>query len=208
MLFWLSALNSKTDKITEHSSSLIDNIFSYCSNLAQRSHIIYDDISDHLPTLLITDLNEYNNQAAAMQPLTTRDFCAKNYDAFSHRLKETTWNHQPTQVTTANDININYANFAIKLTEIVNKSFPYKDKPKIKSKNMCKKPWLTPSLIKSCRKKSRLQKKYILNPSTINRIKYTSYRNKLKIILKTADKNIIKIFYLKIQKIFIICGKF
>ena len=77
MLFWLSALNSKTDKITEHSSSLIDNIFSNCSNLAQRSHIIYDDISDHLPTLLITDLNEYNNQAAAMQPLTTRDFREK-----------------------------------------------------------------------------------------------------------------------------------
>ena len=176
----------KPTRITEHTSSLIDNIFSNCTNLAQRSHIIYDDVSDHLPTYLITDLSQPNNQPT--QTINTRDFSAKNYDSYFRCLKETTWTGQSAQLATETDINNAYSSFSIKLTNIINKSFPYKDKSKNKSKNTNLKPWLTASLIKCCRKKSRLQKKYTLNPSTVNKAKYTSYRNQLKIILKKAEK--------------------
>ena len=50
-------------------------------------------------------------------------------------------------------------------------------------------PWMTYALIKSCRKKSRLQKMYSRFPNGVNKHKYISYRNTLKTCLRLAEKN-------------------
>ena len=123
----------RPSRITEYSSSLIDNIFSNCTNLAQRSHIIYDDASDHLPMLLITDLSQPCSQPP--QQVNTRDLSAKNY-VFFQRLKETTWTDQSVQPTSTHGINSAYNNFSNKFASAVNQSFPFKDKSKNKQKIM------------------------------------------------------------------------
>src|SRR6218665_2230971 len=43
-------------RITEFSSTLIDNIFTNCPNYNMDSCILIDDISDHLPIMLCIDL--------------------------------------------------------------------------------------------------------------------------------------------------------
>src|SRR2546425_1266089 len=50
-------------------------------------------------------------------------------------------------------------------------------------------PWITFSLLKSCRKKSRLLKIYKKIGSTAARKNYITYENTLKQILRSEDKN-------------------
>src|SRR6266496_5287677 len=50
--------------------------------------------------------------------------------------------------------------------------------------------WMTKCLIVSCNKKSKLYKKYRLNPTGPNKGKYVAYRNKLKSVLKKAERKL------------------
>jgi len=55
-------------------------------------------------------------------------------------------------------------------------------------RDVIKQPWMTKALLQSCKKKSRLYKKYIKSPTEENRIKFVTYRNKFKRIRKDAER--------------------
>ena len=65
--------------------------------------------------------------------------------------------------------------------------FP-KVKVKIKSQNHPRKEWMTSSLVKCCKKKSRLYKKYKSNNNVVNKTKYLKYKNALKRLLIAQEK--------------------
>ena len=48
--------------------------------------------------------------------------------------------------------------------------------------------WITPGLIKCCNTKSKLYKNFKVNPSLLTELTYKKYRNKLKSVLKTAER--------------------
>ena len=48
--------------------------------------------------------------------------------------------------------------------------------------NKPRQPWMTTALLKSCKKKSRLYKKYLANPTNHNKQIFTRYRNKFKAV--------------------------
>ena len=50
-------------------------------------------------------------------------------------------------------------------------------------------PWVTKSLIRACRKKSRLHKIYKKFPNDINKIKYRNYKRLLKACISNAEKD-------------------
>ena len=52
-----------------------------------------------------------------------------------------------------------------------------------------RKEWMTKGLAKSCYKKSKLYRKALTNPTVENKKRYTDYKNKLKTILKKAEKS-------------------
>lgn len=45
--------------------------------------------------------------------------------------------------------------------------------------------------IRSCKKKSQLYKKYILNPSDNTKANFVQFRNKLKSLLRAAEKKLL-----------------
>ena len=58
---------------------------------------------------------------------------------------------------------------------------------KISNSNSPRNDWITKGLIKSCKRKSKLYKKYVKFPTKLNQKIYTDYRNKLKSLLRKAE---------------------
>src|SRR6476469_6321869 len=52
---------TRPTRITENTSTLLDNIFANCFENVSSSHIVYDDISDHLPTILALNVTQPPN---------------------------------------------------------------------------------------------------------------------------------------------------
>ena len=48
---------TRPTRITEYTSTLLDNIFVSCFEHLKNSFVIYDDMSDHLPTILYIDFD-------------------------------------------------------------------------------------------------------------------------------------------------------
>src|SRR6218665_2057073 len=67
------------------------------------------------------------------------------------------------------------------------KFFPYKTNIKSGKLNTTRQPWMTTALIKSCKRKSKLYKKYLKNPSDLNKSKFTKFRNRFKLVRKECD---------------------
>ena len=55
-------------------------------------------------------------------------------------------------------------------------------------KHITKQPWMTHGLLKSCKTKNRLYRKFIKNPTTANKTRFITYRNKFKTVRKRAEK--------------------
>lgn len=51
-----------------------------------------------------------------------------------------------------------------------------------------KKPWMTPALLKSVKTKTKMHKKYLINPTIENKNSFNKFNNKFKIIMKQAEK--------------------
>ena len=86
------------------------------------------------------------------------------------------------------DPDLGYCHFMEVYLNLFNKSFPVIE-PLQSKKHFPKQKWITPALVKSCAVKSKLYKKFILLPTIINESKFKKYRNKLKSLLKAAEKS-------------------
>ena len=65
--FGFASSITRPTRITEHSTTLIDNIFSNWSHLNKNACIIYDDTSDHLPLLVTSDLKSQITPSMTIQ---------------------------------------------------------------------------------------------------------------------------------------------
>ena len=86
------------------------------------------------------------------------------------------------------DPDVAYERFLNLFTDTYNKNFKFSKK--IPRRKIPKQEWMTPGLINCCRVKSNLYyKRYKLCPSLQNEDIYKKYRNKLKLVLKKAEKD-------------------
>jgi hypothetical protein len=157
-------------RVTDTSSTLIDNFFCDISLLPAQSNVIKSDISDHYTIAL-------KPKASLVEtPSFTRDFSLNNKLNFTNKILASDWN--PLYLISDTNLAFNY--FLKKFKRIYNKSFPFYQ---IVSKP-CNKPWLTPSIIKSIRHKNALFLKSKAN--ALYRGEYTQYRNLLNSIIRKA----------------------
>ena len=80
-----------------------------------------------------------------------------------------------------------YDSFIEKDTGLFDSCFPFRT-IKGKALNSFRKPWITKGLLKSIKKKNKLYKNYICNRSNSQLAKYKTYKNKLTLLLRTAEK--------------------
>lgn len=170
-------------RITETTATLIDNIFTNCLNLGQDSCILINDISDHLPVLLHIDLNP-----PSLTPLSSsakRNFNTEAKSTFVNSLSSTDWSFVDNLCKTSGP-NSAYSAFILTYKSLYDKAFPISC-VKSKGHNLIKQPWMTKALLKSCKKKSSLYKKYLSNPTDANKRLFTQYRNKFKSIRNECE---------------------
>ena len=108
-----------------------------------------------------------------------------NMNKFLENLQNVNWSHlngyaDPQQC---------YSSFVNKYTEIYDNCFPFK---KIKLSERClNKPWISLGLLKSIKKKNKLYKQYLSNPSNHSEVHYKRYKNKLNHSLRVAKTSLL-----------------
>ena len=161
-------------RITKSLATLIDNVI-VSRNIFQYSSgaILIDDISDHLPCLLIVK----NSQLTRKQPIaiTSRKLTPKSLENIQYKLR----NEDLLRDSDHGDVNSLFNTFHDHLTKIIDSVAPLETYIPSKSK-FRKEPWMLPNLLKCVRKQKLLYQKALqdnVNVELWN--KYKEYRNVL-----------------------------
>ena len=134
----------KPTRITTHSYTLIDNIFTNNLCNENESGILINDISDHLPIFSMIR-NKSVNTTKDTKYKIVRNNSETNIIAFKRALDDQNWDC----VENESDVNIAYDNFSEIFGKLYNEYCPVK---RIKLKNDSK-PWFTNGLRNACKKK-------------------------------------------------------
>ena len=159
-------------QITNHSATLIDNI--YVSIQLHRdfeSTIIINDLSDHFPVLTMLKQTKLLNK----EPLTFTSRCLNDQKLkeVNHRLMRKDWIGLLTGTTCDEKFN----QFSMTLNTTLDEVAPTRT-VRISGKRRYVKPWMTRGLEEASRTKLKLYKKYLQrNSSDDDYLKYKRYRN-------------------------------
>lgn len=168
---------SKTTRLTDKSSTLIDNIF--CNNLSvvTNSGILLYDISDHFPIFACLKLNIVKcNQTEPLKTFNYRKL--EDLRVFlSQELQGVDSENDPEKL--ANMITNAYNKGIDKFSYVKSSS----------RRTNARSPWVTPALLTSIVHKNELFEKNIKSPSAENKLIYNRYRNLLTRLLRNAKKN-------------------
>ena len=180
---------TKPTRITERTATLIDNIFINALCYTMKSTILYDDLSDHFPILLeveITGSRKVNYDNTDNME-TRRFYTNKAINTFTNLLAVHDWSDLILRCQIENNSDVLYNKFLETISNIYNTAFPVRV-IKISKKQKTSPPWMTKSLIKSCKTKSKLLAASKKVGTEDSKNKFTAYRNKLKKIIKAAER--------------------
>ena len=172
----------KPTRITEHSATLIDQIYFNSIEHSTVSGNLVCDISDHLPNFLI--INKLS--CISFQPtIYQRDYSKFDQEDLLVEVQSVNWNEVfPVQA----DINDIFDSFHIKLSEIIDKHIPLKKVSK-RQLRLQSKPWITKGIRRSIAMRNKLYKSYISINNDYYFTKYKYYRNKLKHLILISKKS-------------------
>ena len=182
---YLPSINRPT-RITDHSSTLLDNIFIKAVDLQVESTIIYNDISDHFPVAI------HSSGCLSFRQISyqkQRIFDKQSMENFNRELaSDGCWDRVNVLCEIDNDSSSAYNCFVGNYLLLFNKHFP----ERLVKHNRRTTPindWMTKGLLRSCNNKSKLYKIYKKTGSLSAREKFVIYRNILKVTLNKAKKN-------------------
>ena len=187
-------------RITSHSQTLIDNIFSNDPDFAQGiSGNFTFSISDHLAQFLI--MPRPDKRLPRKHNILKRDL--KNYDKASLVADITNLNWHDILEIEKGDINHSFDSFDQKVNEILNKHAPLKKLNK-KQLRLQSKPWITPGIVKSIKRRDNLLKKYIKTTDVDIKenlhMEYKQVRNKIVAIIRKSKKHYFQNYFLENAK--------
>uniref|UniRef100_A0A669B1C7 Reverse transcriptase domain-containing protein n=1 Tax=Oreochromis niloticus TaxID=8128 RepID=A0A669B1C7_ORENI len=171
---------TKPSRITSHSATIIDNIFTNVMDFQINSGLLVCDITDHLTVFTLCDCN--------LKKIDTKITIAKRtineeaIHAFNFDLAQQDWS----SVYDESDVDKAYDNFLDIFTMLNNKHCPVNEH-KTKKKKI-KSPWLTKGIINACKKKNNLYKQFIKVKTKEVEQRYKAYRNKLTDIIRTSKQ--------------------
>ena len=186
--FFLEPHILKPTRITNHSSTLIDNIFFNSIEYQTVSGNLLYDLTDHLPNFLIIDKIAYSTYK---EKIYKRDYSNYNEEAFLDEFSSFNWSNLFYGIS---DISEMFDKFYHKVTTIVNSHIPLRQLSRRESKFHTK-PWITLGLRASIKYKNRLYKYYLKTRTCYSLNKFKCYRNKLNHLLKLSKTNYYKEYF-------------
>ena len=182
-------------RVTSHSKTLIDNIFSnHITKEADCGNITLT-ISDHLPQFLIVP-SMFSDSPTPKSNIYERDWSSFNKEQFVLDYFEKDWNFL--LKIECNDVDKSLDNFLKNINELLDKHAPYKKLTKYKLK-LKTKPWISLGLQKSISIKNSMFRKYIRlkEPYQKEQVheKYKHYRNLLSTLMKKSKQMYFEEFF-------------
>ena len=177
-------LINRPTRITAHSATLIDNIFTNHFTPRFLKGIVISDISDHLPVFAYVSDDSLTHDHKRIGNRPMRNFSAANLNNFKTRLSQVNW----TALLNDNEPNDSYNIFLSEYSRLYNLCFPLKSL-KVKNCKRLNSPWITKSLLISVRKKNKLYRQLLRSPTPTRELQYKSYRNKLNHLTRIAKRH-------------------
>ena len=174
-------LINRPTRLTSHSATLIDNIFTNFSSQTTDNGIILNDLSDHLSVFAFSSTKTNSRK---YETNCTRDYNKLNLSKFQTSLSQVDW----TSVVVQQNPNDAFDAFAGEYQRHFENCFPLKSN-KRNSVAKSKSPWITRGLLVSIRKKNNLYKKYLANPTPFRDSQYKQHKNKLNHVLRISKKS-------------------
>ena len=175
-------------RITDHSATLIDNIFfNSLEHFVISGNLCYD-LTDHLPNFLIVS-------KLSSLPTSTkvygRDYSNLDKQALITDIQSIDWEEV---LNNDYDPSCMFDNFYNKLSEVIDQHVPVKQlsKQNLKARS---KPWITSGIRTSIQIKNGLFKKFLKTKSIYYHAKFKIYRNKLNHLIKLAKRNYYNNFF-------------
>ena len=165
---FLQVINRPT-RITDHSATLIDHIYTNRIHDMISSGIVTFDISDHLGTYITIALHDHRGTLEADNDISSQysKINSDNLSNFHELLRTESWD----TVTDATDTQTKYDNFIEIYSNHYSTAFP-KTAPKRKNQRKTPKPWILPWLEDACSRKNKLYYEYVKSPTAANKKVY------------------------------------
>ena len=176
-------LIDRPTRITSHSATLVDNIFTNVLTHSIKSGVCVVDITDHFPIFQITNSLDIHHHRDDIYHFK-RNFNHQNLGKFSNLISQSNWNH----ILNDQCPQKSYDNFLHEFTNAYNTSFPPKRCRVNPTSKRSRKPWITPAILKSIHRKDKLYKKYMNKPTYDNKTKLNKYRNMLTSLIRSSKK--------------------
>lgn len=188
--FFFSPHILQPTRITDHTATLIDNIFlNSVSHHTISGNLTYD-LTDHLPNFII--LNKFSVLPKNFS-IFQRDYSNYNESSLIHDVECIDWD---SELGNCNNASVMFDTFYSKLTLTVNAHVPLKQISKRKLKEKAK-PWITKGIKKSLMIKNKYYKKFIKTKSLYWHHKFKQYRTKLNHIIKHSKKTYYNDYFMK-----------
>ena len=171
-------LITKPTRISDISSTLIDNIFTNVQP-PPKSAIIVTDISDHFPIFACFHLH----RPVSLAYTCSRHFSQNNIANFKSSLLSVNWS----RVYNTHDPDVAFDIFNDTLVSLLNENIPV-IRQKNDNRKIPRSPWITKSILRSINRKNNLYLKYKSKPNDQNKLKYTKYKNTLTTLLRREKK--------------------
>ena len=178
--YMIIPLITKPTRVTAHSATLIDNIFTNCFSQNILSGNILNDSSDHFPIFAFFN-NDLCPPTVELKSFT-HDFSEANILNFQSCLSVVDW----TDVVIGEDPNTAFDAFLSEYNRHFDNCFPV-----IVKRNMFNKPktpWISEGILVSVKKNNRLYKKFMKHPTPIREVQYKAYKNKLNNLIRIAKR--------------------
>ena len=146
-------------RVTDHSSTLIDNIFfNSIEHFIISGNLVYD-LTDHLPNFII--LNKFSSLPSSVK-VYKRDYFKFNQASLISEIQTVDWQIVFTSDT---DPSCNFDCFYSKISQIVDKHIPIKQLSRRELKFKLK-PWITSAIKRSIKVKNNFYKKFLKTKSS------------------------------------------
>ena len=165
-------LITKPTRITDHSRTLIDHIYTNHNPSKIIPGIATFDISDHLPVFCIVDTHI---KKIREENIFFRDYSKFDKDKYIEELCQTDWEKI---YTDSKDLHDATQKTIERITSIVNSHVPLKTVPQNKKK-LYFKPWITKGILRSIKRKQQMYRTHFLSNDIQKAEQYKRYANKL-----------------------------
>lgn len=190
---FIQVINRPT-RVTDHSTTLIDHIYTNQIHNMLSSGVIMYDISDHLGTYItitLQDLIGIRISEGAGGHSTYTKINAENLAKFQNLINDESW----AEVLNETETQVKYDKFIKIYTEHYNKAFPSSNNARRKNQRKNPKPWILPWLEVACDRKNRLYYKYIDDPTPQNKAKYDKMKRFVAKHIKLAKNKYYKSYF-------------